>query len=99
MKMKMPHHTTPANAKKKITNLLTRLKSRHEDLISDLDQSWEGDTLVFGFKAKGLSAKGQIEITEDDVLLDGKLPLMARPFESKIKKAIETEADELFKKA
>lgn len=99
MKIEMPHHTTPAAAKKKIANLLTKLKSKHEDLISDLDQRWEGDTLVFGFKARGMSAKGHIEITDDAVLLDGKLPLMARPFQSKIKKAIETEAKTLFKKA
>lgn len=99
MKIEMPHHTTPANAKKKITNLLTKLKSKHEELISDLDQRWDGDKLVFGFKAKGMSAKGHIEITDDAVLLDGKLPLLARPFESKIKKAIETEAKSLFRKA
>jgi len=99
MKIELPHHTTPAQAKKKLTNLLTKLKSKHEDLISDLDQRWEGDKLVFGFKAKGMSAKGHIEITDDAVLLDGKLPLLARPFESKIKKLIESEAKSLFKKA
>lgn len=99
MKIKLPHYTTRQKAKQKVEKLLQRMQKQHGHMISDLDQHWEGDVLVFGFKTKGMSTKGELEITDDEVKLAGSLPLLAKPFESKIKKAIEIEADSLFKKA
>ena len=46
--------------------------------------------------AKGFVASGTLEITEIEIILDGKLPLIARPFEPRIKNTIEREAAAMF---
>ena len=99
MKITLPHHTDRKTARKKLEHLMKDLSKRHSDTITDLDQHWEGDQLRFSFKAKGLKASGSLEVTDEDLIVDGKLPLMALPFESKIKSAIEKEAKSLFRMA
>jgi len=99
MKVNIPHHTTRNKARKKVDRLLVELTDSMGSIISDLDQYWEDDVLVFSFRAKGLKARGTLEVTEDEIILDGKLPLMAMPFESRIRSAIEREAHSLFKMA
>lgn len=99
MKMTLPHNTTRQKAKRKVEKLLERMQKEHGDMITNLVQQWKDDVLVFGFKTKGMSTKGELEITDDEVKLAGNLPLLAKPFESKIKKAIENEANALFRKA
>jgi len=51
---------------------------------------------VFAGSAKGFKANGTVEITDSEVIIDGKLPLMAKPFEPRIKSTIEREAEAMF---
>jgi hypothetical protein len=99
MKLKIEHNTTKAEAKKKVKGLLKGLAKRHSDVVSDVQETWDGDLLDFGFRARGMKAQGTMEVTEDEVVVEGRLPLLARPFESRIKSAIEKEARSLFRKA
>lgn len=75
---------------------MTNLESQYGHYASDIDKSWDGDRLTFSVKAKGMSGSGSLEITDSEVIVDGKLPLMARPFESRIKSTIEREAAAMF---
>jgi len=97
MKLRFPHNTTRAKARRKLEKLLEDLSRKHGDMVSDLDQQWDQDTLVFAFKAKGMSAKGTLDVTDDEIVLNGRLPLLALPFESRIKHQIEQEGRKLFK--
>lgn len=97
MKLSFPHNTTPARARKKIEKLLQDLSRKHGDMVSDLEQEWDEDTLVFAFRAKGMKAKGTLDVTDEEIVLDGRLPLLALPFESRIKQQIEQEGKKLFK--
>jgi hypothetical protein len=92
MRIQLPHHTDRAKARGKIENLLRDMQTRHGHMVSDLDQHWEGDQLLFNFKAKGFHVKGSLEVTDTDLIVDGKLPMLARPFEPKMKEVIEREA-------
>ncbi len=97
MKLNFPHNTTRNKARKKIEKLLQDLSRKHGDMVSDLEQEWDDDTLVFAFRAKGMKAKGTLDVTEDEIVLNGRLPLLALPFESRIKQQIEQEGRKLFK--
>ncbi|HUF17619.1 MAG TPA: polyhydroxyalkanoic acid system family protein [Thermoanaerobaculia bacterium] len=97
MKLNFPHNTTRNRARKKIEKLLQDLSRKHGDMVSDLEQEWDDDTLVFAFRAKGMKAKGTLDVTEDEIVLNGRLPLLALPFESRIKQQIEQEGRKLFK--
>ena len=67
--------------------------------LTESQTTWTGHRLEFSGKAKGFVASGTLEITEIEIILDGKLPLIARPFEPKIKSAIEQEAASMFPSA
>ncbi len=40
-----------------------------------------------------------MEITDAEIIIHGKLPLMALPFEPKIKEAVKKEAEQMFRLA
>jgi len=97
MRIAVPHNTTREEAKQKIEQRLSHLEKQYGHYVTDIDKNWEGDRLHFNVKAKGMTGTGSVEITDNEVILDGKLPLMARPFESRIKSTIEREAESMFK--
>lgn len=96
MRIVIPHHTDKASARRKIEDRLEELLGQHGHYLGEMNQHWEGDRLVFSGTAKGFKANGSVEITDSEVILDGKLPLIAKPFESRIKSTIEREASTMF---
>lgn len=75
---------------------MTNLERQYGHYATDIDKSWDGDRLSFSVKARDMSGSGSLEITDSEVIVDGKLPLMARPFEPRIKSTIEREAEAMF---
>ena len=96
MRIAVPHKTTRENARRIIEQRLAQLEGQYGHYASDVEKNWNGDRLDFGFKAKGFSGKGTVEITDNEVIIDGKLPLIAKPFEPRIKSTIEKEAETMF---
>jgi len=96
MRIAVPHKTTKEKARKIIEQRLTQLEKQYGHYASDMEKNWSGDRLDFGFKAKGFTGKGTVEITDSEVIIDGKLPLIAKPFEPRIKSTIEKEAATMF---
>jgi putative polyhydroxyalkanoate system protein len=96
MHITVPHHTTRDEARRKVEERLASLEGQYGHYATDIDKNWEGDRLTFSVKARGMSGSGSLEITDTEVIVDGKLPLMARPFESRIKSTIEREAAAMF---
>ena len=97
MRIAVQHNTTRDKARKIVEQKMKALESQYGHYASDIDHQWQGDTLNFGFKAKGFSGKGTLEITDKELILDGKLPLIAKPFESRIRSTVEREAEEMFR--
>jgi len=96
MRIVIPHHTDKAKARITIEARLEELLGQHGHYLSEINQHWEGDRLVFSGTAKGFKANGSVEITDSEVILDGKLPLIAKPFESRIKSTVAREAETMF---
>jgi hypothetical protein len=99
MRIAVPHRTTKANARKIVDQRLTQLLGQFGDKADDVQHEWRGDTLHFKGKARGFSVEGTVEITDSDVVIDGKLPLLARPFKSRIRQTVEREAESMFRSA
>lgn len=100
MRIAVPHNTTRAKARKIVEERMKSLEKQYGHYASDVDYQWQGDMLNFGFKAKGgIHGKGTVEITDTDVIIDGKLPLIAKPFESRIRSTVEREAEQMFRTA
>jgi hypothetical protein len=87
-------------AYQKIDSFLDGLVEKHSDLISNPQKEWnnEKDKMEFGFEAKGYNIEGTINILEDKLVLNGKLPWVARMFSGKIEEIINKQLDELFVK-
>jgi len=96
MQIAVPHHTTKENARRKVEARLADLERQYGHYASDVDKVWSGDRLDFTVKARGMTGKGTLEITDTEVILDGKLPLIAKPFEPRIRSTVEREAAAMF---
>ena len=96
MRISVPHRIDKATARKRIEARLHQMLATYGHYLSEVEHRWEGDRLVFSGKAKGMKAHGTVDVTENEVIIDGKLPLLARPFEPRIKSTIEKEAATIF---
>ena len=99
MKINVPHRTTKAKARKIVESRMADAQKQFGHFIQSANYQWTGDVLAFEFKAKGFTGKGTLEVTDKEVIIDGKLPLLAMPFESKIKKTVQREAESMFRTA
>jgi len=99
MHIEVPHHTNRQNARRIVESRLSQLLAQFGDRAEDVQHQWSGDTLRFKGRARGFTVEGTVEITDRDVIIDGKLPLLARPFESRIRQTVEREAEAMFRTA
>jgi putative polyhydroxyalkanoic acid system protein len=99
MRITVPHNTDKTTARQRIEERLHQVLATYGHYLSEAKHYWEGDRLVFSGKAKGMKASGTVDITENEVIIDGKLPLLAKPFEPRIKSTIEREAEAMFRGA
>ena len=91
MRITVPHKTDKETARKKINERLAMLFAQYGHYLSDSEHKWDGDRLYFSGSAKGFKANGTVDVTDSEVIIDGKLPLMAKPFEPRVKSAVEKE--------
>jgi Putative polyhydroxyalkanoic acid system protein (PHA_gran_rgn) len=98
MRIAVTHNTTHENARKIVEKRLEDLQRQYAHYATDIDKSWQGDRLEFSVKAKGFTGSGTLEITDTEVIVDGKLPLIAKPFEPRIRSTVEREAEQMFRK-
>lgn len=96
MHIAVPHHTDRETAKQRIKQRLDQLLAQYGHYLNDQETHWDGDTLHFSGSARGFKANGTVDVTETEVVIDGKLPLIAKPFEPRIKSTIEREASAMF---
>ena len=97
MRIAVPHNMTKTKALTIVQRKAQQLLAQFGDKADDVEHEWRGDTLHFKGKARGMSIGGTLEVTDAAVVLDGKLPLLARPFESRIRQTVERELESLFK--
>ena len=96
MRIAIPHRTTKARAREVIEKKIDTLLGDYAQHADQAEHEWSGDTLHFKGKARGFSVQGTVEITDNEVILDSKLPLLAKAFEGRIRQTVEGEAEKLF---
>jgi len=96
MHIVVPYNTDRETARRRIEQRLDQLLAQYSHYLTDHEKRWEGDTLYFSGSARGFKANGTLVLTDNEVVIDGKLPLIAKPFEPRIKNTIEREAAAIF---
>lgn len=96
MKIEVPHKTSKESARKKVEERMGQLLAQFGGHAEEIAHEWLGDTLTFKGKAKGLAVEGTVEVADQQVVIDAKLPLIAKMFEGRIREALEREAKAMF---
>lgn len=95
LEMSIPHKLSQEEAKRRIEDLLPKMKSDFAGQIKDLKEEWNGNTGRFSFTVMGFAVSGTLTVNESTVDLDGNLPFAASFFKGKIKSVIEEKAQEI----
>lgn len=86
----VPHSLGKDEASLRMKNLIDKVEEKYGDQVSDLEQSWEGDTLNFSFSTFGIKISGAGEVDEAKVDVSGNLPIAAMMFKGKIESDLKT---------
>lgn len=95
MHIQVPHKTTKTEAKQKIKDALEEARPHAKGQVEILKEAWEGDTFHFSLNLQGKEVTGTLLVTEMDLILDAKLPLLWRMFEGRIEKEIAKQVEQL----
>ena len=93
----IPHQLSAADAKEKLQRFVDTLETKLGDSVKDLQQSWEGDNLSFGFRTFGIQIAGTMSVQDGQVTVDGELPFSAMMFKGKIESEIRQQLERLLK--
>ncbi len=90
--LEIPHKLSAEEAREKLERFTQSLP---QDQVSDLEQSWNGNTLSFGFKTFGIKIKGDLTAADQKLLVDVDLPFAAAMFKGKIESEIQKQLERL----
>lgn len=88
MHLQIPHKSNKVSALTKIKKALQDGKSQMPKEVTLDEERWEGDTLNFGVTLQGKQITGTLQVTDTELVIDARLPLLWRIFEGKIEKMI-----------
>ncbi len=94
--MSIPNPLGQQQAAERLKSFLGRLKERHQDKVSNLEETWPDDHhLNYSFTTYGFNIKGDLAIEPDAVKMNASLPFAAMMFKGKIEQAIRDELTRL----
>jgi Putative polyhydroxyalkanoic acid system protein (PHA_gran_rgn) len=91
----IPHQLSQDEALNRIKRLLSEAKRDHGDKITELQESWDGNTGTFSFSAKGYDVSGSLEVHPNTIELRSKVPFAVSLFKGVITSMITQKAKEL----
>ena len=94
-KVQVPHSLSREEAHARLDHFVDILRQKFQDSVSDLEQSWEGETLRFKFKTFGIQLQGGVTVLEKLLDVEGEIPFTAMMFKGKIESAIKEQLTRL----
>jgi len=91
----IPHKLTQEEALKRIKQLLTDAKRDYADLITNLQENWDGNRGTFSFSAKGYDVSGELIVQPNSIDIHSKVPFALTLFKGMITGMITQKANEL----
>ncbi|MFO0868044.1 MAG: polyhydroxyalkanoic acid system family protein [Pirellulales bacterium] len=90
----VPHQLGRDGARARLEQVLPRLAAGFGDEVRDLEGTWHGHELHYGFTAVGLKIQGRIIVEEAAAHVHCQLPLAAMLFRGRLEKEIHTRLGE-----
>jgi putative polyhydroxyalkanoate system protein len=91
----VPHNLDKAEARSRLEAFAGRVRDKYQGQVKDVNESWEGDTLCFGFRTMGMNVDGRVAVEDERLAVDGNLPFSAMMFKGKIESTIRGELEKL----
>jgi len=85
----IPHQLTRAEAKRRIQEQLGAMRQQHGNLLTNLQETWTGDSMAFSASALGQSISGHLTVDDQAVHLTVALPWLLRMVAETVKARIE----------
>jgi len=95
MEVVVSHSLTPEEALRRVQGLLGETKDQFGDRVSNLRETWKGNTCSFSFTAMRFSVSGTLNVDSSQVKVSGTLPWAASFFKGKIESTIRDRATSL----
>lgn len=90
--LEIPHQHSAEDARSKLERFTESLP---KEQVSDLEQTWNGNTLSFSFKTFGIKIGGDLTAAEQKLLVDIDLPFSAMMFKGKIESEVRKQLERL----
>ena len=90
-----PHSLGADEATARIKTFFAKLKERHADKLSNLEEQWDGNRLNYSFSTYGFNIKGDLSVEPGEVKVNGNLPFAAMMFKGKIEQTVREELEKL----
>ncbi len=90
--LEIPHKLSAEEAKSRLERFTESLP---KDQVKDLEQSWNENTLTFGFRTFGIQIGGDITAANENLLVDINLPFSAMMFKGKIESEMKKQLERL----
>jgi hypothetical protein len=91
----VPHSLGADEATTRLKNFFQKMKERHGDKVSNLEEAWDGNRLNYAFSTYGFHIKGDVSVEPNEVKMNGALPFAAMMFKGKIEQTVREELDKL----
>lgn len=95
MHLQIPHKSNKHEALTRVRRALNEGRSQLGSYATLDEERWEGSILHFAATLQGKQITGTLEVTDQDFVLDAKLPLLWRIFEGRIEKMLEEQVKSL----
>jgi len=97
MEIKYKHNKTKDEAYKAIDGLLDKLVIQHKDEVKNYSKNWNSskDIMDFNLYAMGFKISGKVQLYNNLVILEGKLPLLVKFYQGEIESMIKNTLKEI----
>lgn len=95
LNLNIPHNLSKEEALSRIKNLLAKLKEDQKDVVTNVQENWQGNKGSFSFKAKGFNLAGGIVVNDSNVEINSDLPFAVSFFKGAISDMITKKTKEL----
>lgn len=93
MKIEISHSHAKEIALDKMKNMFGDFKRQTGDKVQNITEEWIENKGNFSCQFNNIQLKGQIEVTDNKVILIGSLPMFALPFSSMIESIVKNEVE------
>ena len=90
--MEIPHQLSAEESRSRLERFTESLP---KDQVTDLEQSWNGDSLTFGFKTFGIKIAGDLTAADQNLLVNIEIPFTAMMFKGKIESEVRKQLERL----